>query len=278
VIPREFYLSWRFIGNDIWAGLLPGLAFTIVALRQHAVTTQEVCHALLRSSLYFWLFLYGHTLANHRINKPFRPLPSGLVSVRGARRRLIAVSGALLLVGLWLGIFPWALLWVATYLLLNFYGHRHWFLKNSLPMSVGALAMLGAAWELVLPLTTLGWQTALTIAGFVALTSPIQDFRDVAGDRTMGRKTLPISIGEWPARGIISAMLLLWLPVAYFLLMRHGLSRLTGGLVSAAIMGLELVVAIRLLRLSGSAADHRTYRLYEQLYCLYVVSGLVYLA
>jgi hypothetical protein len=38
------------------------------------------------------------------------------------------------------------------------------------------------------------------------------------------------------------------------------------------------VVAVRLLRFRGAVADHRTYRLYEQLYCLYVASGFAFLA
>jgi hypothetical protein len=41
---------------------------------------------------------------------------------------------------------------------------------------------------------------------------------------------------------------------------------------------LELLVAVRLLRFRGAVADHRTYRLYEQLYCLYVVSAFALLS
>lgn len=282
---RELHVSWRFIRNDIWAGLLPGLAFTLVALRQGQPAPSAALSALLGSLLYFWLYLYGHTLANQivgvdedRINKPERPLPSGLVSPQGARRRLAVVTGLLLATGSLLGVGRWALLWAATYLLLNFYGHRHWFSKNSLPMSVGALAMLGAAWEIVRPLTAGEWPTVLCIAGFVAVTSPIQDFRDIAGDRVMDRKTLPIAVGERWGRVLISLALVAWLPVAYLLLMRPALGSLDGKALALALTLLELVVAVRLLRFRGAAQDHKTYRLYEQLYCLYVTSGLVFLS
>ena len=60
--------------------------------------------------------------------------------------------------------------------------------------------MLCAAWEMAVPLTPAVWHGVLTIAGFVAITSPIQDFRDIAGDRVMGRKTLPIA---WRERRLV---------------------------------------------------------------------------
>lgn len=282
---RELYIGWRFMQNDIWAGVIPGLAFTVVALRQAPGTAADAARTLPGSLLYFCLYLYGHTLANQlvgieedRINKPERPLPSGLVSAAGAAWRLAIVTGLFLGLGLGLGVLRWAALWAVTYLLLNFYGHRHWFFKNSLPMSIGATAMLCAAWEMVLPMSRTSWHAVLTISGFVALTSPIQDFRDIAGDRVMGRKTLPISLGERPARILVSVALFGWLLVAFALLMRPALVTLGGAVFAAALVVLESVVAVRLLCRRGPAADHRTYRLYEYLYCLYVVSALAFLS
>lgn len=285
---RELQVSWRFIRNDVWAGVLPGICFTLVALRQgntRQLSAAIAVRAVLASALYFWLYLYGHTLANQiegveedRINKPDRPLPSGLVTLSAARIRLVVFTALFLAVGAWLGVFRWALLWTVTYLLLNFYGHRHWFLKNSLPMSAGALAMLCAAWEIVLPMTAIGWQTVLTIAGFVALTSPIQDFRDIDGDRVMERKTLPISLGERPARLLIGAALLAWIPVAFVFLMRPAISGPMGKGFAISIVILEVLIAVRILTLRGPKPDHKTYRLYEQLYCLYVFAAFAFLA
>lgn len=282
---RELYIGWRFMQNDIWAGVIPGLSFTVVALRQAPGTALGVTGTLLGSLLYFCLYLYGHTLANQlvgieedRINKPERPLPSGLVSAAGVAWRLAIVTALFLGLGACLGVLRWAALWAVTYLLLDFYGHRHWFFKNSLPMSIGATAMLCAAWEMVLPMSRTGWHAVLTISGFVALTSPIQDFRDIAGDRVMGRKTLPISLRERPARVLVSLALLGWLPVAFALLMRPAFTTISGAVFAAALVLLESVVAVRLLYRRGPDADHRTYRWYEYLYCLYVVSALAFLS
>lgn len=285
---RELHVAWRFMQNDIWAGVIPGVAFTAVALRHASLDAGASLVILLRSLSYFCLYLYGHTLANQiagieedRVNKPLRPLPSGRVSPGGAVARLVIVTALFLGLGWQLGVLRWAALWAVTYLLLNFYGHVHWFFKNCLPMSVGATAMLCAAWEMAAPLTAPAWQAVLAIAGFVALTSPIQDFRDIAGDLVMGRKTLPIALGEWPARILIGLALIGWLPVAYLLLMRSALFTLHGGACALAITVLEIVVTVRLLfppTEDRAAADHRTYRLYEYLYCLYVGSALVFLA
>lgn len=281
---KELYISWRFIRNDVWAGILPGLAFTLVALRQAQAALPDAAPILGWSALYFWFYLYGHTLANQivgvdedRVNKPERPLPSGLVSREGAWRRLAVVTVLLIATGFLLGIGRWALLWAATYLLLNFFGHRHWFWKNTLPMSVGAVAMLGAAWEMVRPMTGVEWRTVLGIAGFVAITSPIQDFRDIDGDRVLNRRTLPIAVGERRGRILISLALVAWLPVAW-LLLRPALGSPGGKAFATVLTMLELLVAARLLRFRGAAADHRTYRLYEQLYCLYVVSAIAFLS
>ena len=285
---RELHVAWRFMQNDIWAGVIPGVAFTAVALRHAPASVGASAQTLLRSLCYFCLYLYGHTLANQiagveedRVNKPGRPLPAGLVSPAGAILRLAVVTALFLLLGWQLGVGRWAALWAVTYLLLNFYGHLHWFFKNCLPMSVGATAMLCAAWEMAAPLTPQVWRGVLTIAGFVALTSPIQDFRDIAGDKVMGRKTLPIALGEWPARVVVGLALMGWLPVAYALLMRSALHTLYGVAAALAITTLECLVTARLLfppAAGRAAADHRTYRLYEYLYCLYVASALVFLS
>ncbi len=139
--------------------------------------------------------------------------------------------------------------------------------------------MLCAAWEMAAPLTPAVWHAVLTIAGFVAITSPIQDFRDIAGDRVMGRKTLPIAWGERPARILVSIGLIGWLPMAYVLHMRTALHTLQGGVVALAITALECIVTARLLwppAVGRAAADHQTYRFYEYLYCLYVGSALVF--
>jgi 4-hydroxybenzoate polyprenyltransferase len=281
---RELYISWRFLRNDVWAGILPGVAFTLVALRQAQASPPDFVRVFGWSVLYFWFYLYGHTLANQivgieedRINKPERPLPSGLVSRTGALRRLAVVTALLIATGFFLGVGRWALLWAATYLLLNFFGHRHWFWKNTLPMSVGAVAMLGAAWEMVRPMSGLEWRTVLSIAGFVAVTSPIQDFRDIEGDRVLNRKTLPLAVGERRGRILISLALVAWLPVAW-LILRPALGGPVGKAFALGLTMLELLVAVRLLRFRGAVADHRTYRLYEQLYCLYVVSAFALLS
>ncbi|HVJ91840.1 MAG TPA: UbiA family prenyltransferase [Labilithrix sp.] len=279
-------MSWRFLQNDIWAGLMAGVGFTFAAALNSDAKATAVARIMAASVVYFWLYLYGHTLANQlvgieedRVNKPERPLPSGLVTVRGTAWRLAFVVVAFLAVGHAFGVLRWAALWVATFLLLNFYGHKHWFLKNTVCMSLGTLACLGAAWELVAPMTEISWRVSLTISGFVAVTSPIQDFRDAEGDRLLNRRTLPIAIGERASRVVMSVALVAWLPVAWALMVRPSWS---GGLATwlavVAIVVLTIRVAFRLVRVHGPEEDHRTYRLHEYLYVLYAFSGVVFLS
>ena len=104
----ELQLSYRFMWRDIPAGVLPGVAFTLVAVKYHGST--DFVSALLWSLLYFCLYLYSINLCNQytgveedRINKPDRPIPSGLVSVEGARFRWYIVTALYLVTGLAIG-------------------------------------------------------------------------------------------------------------------------------------------------------------------------------
>ncbi|MFO0604638.1 MAG: UbiA family prenyltransferase [Polyangiales bacterium] len=280
---RELAVSWRFVRNDVWAGLVPGVAFTFAAARSGGASLGGVLRPLAVSAVYFWLYLYGHTLANQlvgveedRINKPDRPIPAGLVTPRGAAVRLAATVALFLAYAGAAGALRWAALWVVTFLLLNFWGHRHWFFKNSLPMGVGALAMMGGAWELARPLTPTAWRVMLTVAGFVSATSPLQDLRDVAGDLVLRRRTLPVAIGELPARVVLAVAVVAWLPVAWRFLVAPAPDGAAARGFALALAALSLHVAWRLLRRRGPAEDHTTYRRYEYLYGLYVASALAF--
>ncbi|KAJ5793292.1 uncharacterized protein N7503_009270 [Penicillium pulvis] len=67
-----------------------------------------------------------------------------------------------------------------------------------------------ACWELGGSKSEFGWPWVKIIATWVFFTAPIQDFRDVPGDKASGRRTTPMLLGDIPARIYTSCNLVLF--------------------------------------------------------------------
>lgn len=279
----EVRLSWAFIWRDLPSTMVPTLLFTASALKASPhLSAGGALLALSRCALYFWLYIYTFCLGNQiagiegdRIAKPDRPLPSGAVSLEGARRRWAILNVAFLAVGWWLGVLPWTVLWVIASTLHNFGGwSRHWFTKNVVVMSLGTAAELAPAWSFAGPLTPLAWRWALVIPVIIGATVSTQDFRDVEGDRAERRSTLPMVLGEMPARVLMSTLFLAIPAVVHFALIPQESS--IGRVVCEGVLGLMcLIVAVRLLARRSPHEDHHTYMLYCYWYCLLLGSGVI---
>jgi 4-hydroxybenzoate polyprenyltransferase len=238
--------------------------------------------AVARALLYFWFYSYIFCLpsqivgvAEDRINKPDRPLPSGLVSVRGAYHRWLVSMVVYCILGWCFGVLKWALLWQAVTVFYAFGGlDRHWATKNLVAMTLGTVAQLAATWELVMPLTPLMWQRVLAIAVLAGVTALVQDFRDVQGDHATGRKTLPITLGERPARFVVIGLFLLAPLWVHWGLMPAAPTAATIA-CEVVLAAMPLAVAARLWLFRDPAADHKTYILYSYWYCAILASMIV---
>jgi 4-hydroxybenzoate polyprenyltransferase len=267
---NEIKLSFLFICNDIWTTVIPASAFVLAAARHDGASWGTVLTAFGKGALYFWLFIYGFTLTNQlfgieedRLNKPRRPLVTGACGVRGAQVRTVLALVAFPLVGWWFGVLLWALVWEVVYLLNNVARwERHWFFKD-LFIGIGVVAQLAAAWLIVAPLTPLGWRWIGTLAVAVLLLIPIQDLRDVDGDRAIGRRTLVIAFGQRFTRGYLAAGFLC-LPIAtHFLLMAPSDSPLAP-VFDALLAASSWWIAVRVLTRRSRKEDRRSQRRFEQ--------------
>lgn len=283
-IRKELKITWRFVKNDIWATIIPGLIVSFVVVTKTSPSISESAIIFFKSLVYFFFYLYSFVLTNQlfgveedKINKPYRPLPSGLVSKRGVVIRSIVVSVAFQLIALLLNIPLWATLWIAVSLFHNFVGHKHWFTKNPVCMSLGIFAIIGAAWEMVTPMSpeVLTWAVVVSLS--LGSTGVIQDFRDAKGDQKIGRHTLPLDIGDTNGRilsGIIALVALIFIFV--FIILpgnRSTLSTIYSGIITL----LFVFVPARLLLVKGARQDHQTYMLLLYLFNLMLLSGAVYL-
>ncbi|MFH9657695.1 UbiA family prenyltransferase [Streptomyces sp. NPDC017248] len=278
---REIRLSWLFISADRWTTIFPATCFVVAAVVHARLSPPDAVFTLAGGALYFWLFVYEHTLANQlvgveedRVNKPFRPLVTGQSTVRGARLRLYAVRVLFPLYGYWLGVLEWALMWQVLSLLQHEYGWgRHWLGRN-LYAGLGVIAQLAAAWGMVTAVTPDAWRWIVTLTVTVTLLMSVQDLRDMTGDRAVRRSTMPLVFGETPTRVFLCTGFAVG-PVAihYFLMEpagRHWWAVATDVLLG----GLSLLLAVRVMRLRGREHDQRSYRLVEQWYTLALAASV----
>ncbi|KAJ7779237.1 UbiA prenyltransferase family-domain-containing protein [Mycena metata] len=268
-IEREIRICWAFTWRDLSASVIPGAMYTTAALRslESTPTASLVIQTLTRSLIYFLLYIYAFDIANQingiaedEVNKPDRPLPSGLVSLRGAYIRWYATTAAHLVVGAAWGVLPWTVIWVLSTIYASFYGgDKHWVTKNILFMSVGSVCLLQAAWALVAPLTAREWRWALLLSSILGIVASVQDLRDLEGDSIAGRRTLPVVLGSnfrWIMATIIcTAPLVCWM---------------LDLLVCYSGIGLALsmfYLAYRVFSGCTKEYDHKTYMMLTYIYC-----------
>ncbi|KAF3904803.1 hypothetical protein ABW20_dc0104024 [Dactylellina cionopaga] len=253
---------------------------------------------LLRSTLHclFFtsIFAYVFEIANQtwsseedKLNKPTRPIPSGLLTVRQAEKR-------------------WLFSWTASLCIIDsFYGHEamahmalwqlwvafcyvwpkteHWALKSAF---TGITAMVSPpTFNIILSGIVPEWKHSLVfdlpMAAWLILSIHIQDFSEVQGDRAANRKTLPIILSQkgmiylriWTASFFILSSLgaLMWGYVEFQSSHRFNTVMVTG--IFQLIMALP--VAIRTLTGEGKQIDKRTYNLY---YFLALFSLIIHLS
>lgn len=281
---REFSISWAFIAGDLSSAVVPALLFSLAAWKTEGAHWHELASVIGRSLLYFWLYIYAFCLPNQitaieedRRNKPHRPLVTGALSVRGAWLRWLVVMVSFSAVGTWMGVLKYTLLWQALIVASNILGWaRSWVFKN-LSMSLGIVAQLGAAWQLVTPLTPIAWRWILLPAVVIFPLISLQDLRDVEGDRATGRRTFPLVFGEKATR-ILLCIAFALLPLAvHWALMRPAGARWSVWACEGALAVVALVIAARVLLFRSRSADHGTYMLLTYWYCLLLVCAIVIL-
>jgi 4-hydroxybenzoate polyprenyltransferase len=279
---REIALSYAFIRRDLPAAVYPALLFAAAA-RRHVEGASAIQHALAIAAcgVYFWLFLYQFCLANQitgveedRLNKPDRPIPSGAVTLAGARRRLVAAIALFLVAGLALGVLPQTCAWIALSALNHRAGwDRSWFLKNVGVIGAGAVAQLSAAHSIAAPGEAAPWRWILVLAATLGGAMVIQDFRDVEGDRRLHRRTLPIVLGDLPARLACAAWMLALPVILHVALLADRPRSIATMAFDAAVGAMSIVIAARLLARRDPRSDDATYRLVTALYCVEIAAA-----
>lgn len=162
-------------------------------------------------------------LAIDRISNPDRPIVQALVSPQQAQgiATVLLVSGLVLAAAL--GIWPFLVLLGAT-IVYEAYSRPPLRLKrvpvlaklliglNSALLALAGFAIAGS------PVAAFPWPWAVYLVVCVGLAANFVDFKDVAGDRAAGIRTLPVWWGESRARAFVIAATVLAYAVAGLLL------------------------------------------------------------
>ncbi|TVY15570.1 Fumagillin beta-trans-bergamotene synthase [Lachnellula arida] len=278
---------WLLTVSDIGTFVVPGTAFGMFgALAGPLLTTSDspdLFEILGRLPLVFlWNFAYLciFTLANQRLpesvledslNKPWRPLPSGRLTIIGTRRILLAALPVVLTINYLLGAWEeTALLFCLTWMYNDLKGGDEDFILRNLIISgafflynKGSLKVAsGPNYNTPLPRT---WLWLSIVSGVIFTTMHVQDMADQEGDGAKGRRSAPIVLGDRTARWTVAIPTAIWAVVCP-LFWRMGP---VGYIVP---VGLGFYIVGRELWLQNPVADKKTWH-YWCLWtaCLYVL-------
>ena len=226
---------YLFTANDITFMLAPmsicgALLPLAPGLHQYAVPPLHVI--IIRYPLvliWVWTNLLQFNLSNQsqpgavledQINKPWRPIPAGRVTVAGAHRllrtlRLVTVGMSVVMGGTASCIALTLLTWWYN----DLGGGDHWLLRNFINAG-GYLSFLTGAMRVARGpqdgqiYSSEGLQWLGIIVMIVVSTMHTQDLYDQEGDSLRGRTTIPLVFGDMNARYSIAIPTLIWSYVA----------------------------------------------------------------
>ena len=230
------YTLWLFTRDDFDTFVLPNTVFGVSAtlsgrLLESCPPHPQIYTILQRLPfvLFFnWSNLLVFDLANQRlpdsvkedrINKPWRPLPANRINQRQTRHLMLIAMPLVLVSHSALSV------WKETTLLFNLTwiyndlkgGDEDWLVRNLVIASafflynLGSLKIASGAADRaddVLGIAAYGW-TAI-ISAIIFTTMQIQDLKDQDGDRSRGRQTAPLVLGESMVRRTIAIPVLIW--------------------------------------------------------------------
>jgi len=258
------------LGGFLFA-ILPRLLLPPMALRSSLELVLKICVLSVG-------FQYALDIVNQRtgvsedtVNKPYRPIPSGLITIRGADTRwIIAWISFPLLSYLLSGyeVMLWALVWQAEVGFCYVWPRPNNPVVRNLFTGLATFIIISLVNSVVVerhPDRHMPLVLRAALAGWAGLIIQIQEFHDVEGDRIAGKRTLPLVLGE--ARVWLMRQATCWLffiTHVLFLLWGLMLSQSSTWPRSICVAGamqvvLGAAVGLRVIRSDSVEIDRATY-------------------
>ncbi|KAI5884952.1 uncharacterized protein SCHCODRAFT_02558791 [Schizophyllum commune H4-8] len=208
------YTIFLFMKSDVGTVILPttSLGISLIGVPE--------AHAFLEGLIWVTLHLLAFDVQNQiigleedRLSKPHRPIAAGRISVQTSRRLHILFTVASLLDSMRHGLLVHS---ASYFVLITMYNEGNlssfWMTKSGIiAVSIGILGSgVVACFDHDRPLSLTSIHAIIMTVLIQATTIHAQDFRDMAGDAAIGRKTLPMLLPRALARWSIGILLLSW--------------------------------------------------------------------
>ncbi|KAI1112168.1 UbiA prenyltransferase family-domain-containing protein [Nemania sp. NC0429] len=234
-------LIWIFTESNFDTFVIPNTAFGVLGAfaasvltegQQRPPTTIEIMWRFPLVLAFNWYSVFIFDLANQRspesiqedlLNKPWRPIPTGKVTATEARRALLAAIPLVLLFNYLLGVWRQGfLILILTWMYNDIRGGDEvvrdliisvaygMFNSASLEIAVGG----GEYTDINISRGGLIWTTM--VSAVILTTMQVQDLKDQAGDRTRGRQTIALWIGDRFSRISIAVCVVFWSAACLF--------------------------------------------------------------
>lgn len=197
-----------------------------------------------------------------RHNKPWRTMPSGRMTQKQAKALMCCLYPVACCASVCLGGLRQCLTLMVLGYFYNDLGLADWnWVSRNAINALGFCCFASGALEVTLKLPLTGEHRHVIkwlgiIAAVVFSTVQIQDMADQEGDRLRDRKSLPLAVGDGPARYLIAVLVLFWSVLC-------PLHWMVSNGAFLGVLGLGLGIAYRTLVLRSVAADKTTFRLWN---------------
>ncbi|KAI4858743.1 UbiA prenyltransferase family-domain-containing protein [Hypoxylon rubiginosum] len=272
------HILWSFIESDFVTFAIPNTAFGVFGAIASPVlvqgpsspiptTTAQILHRLpyilgfnVANLLVFDLANQRapQSVAEDRINKPWRPIPRGQVSMDQVRRLMLVSIPFVLALNYTLGVWQQGTsILVLTWMYNDLRGGDEAFLREVLIaiayglFNSGSLSVAVGSGQHSLSARGVAW--VATTSGVTLTTMQVQDLKDQEGDRVRGRKTIALFLGDQVSRVSISFFVCFWSCVCARCWTLDAIPFFFIAVFAA-------VVAIRVLFVRSAKGDARTWR------------------
>lgn len=277
ILSKEGKMVYIMMCNDVSSALLPFICMgaNLLTVSPFLQTGDyrnfliEAATTMSKEVAYSFFYLYAFNLANQYlgadadvIDKPWRPIPSGLVSREGVLARYVLASLLYSFVSWQLGVLQWTLLWQALTA-----AQFRWLNKDkstrglgrSFAMFAGTFTMCGAGVSLATTMTPTLLLWSLTRSAVSGNHHWMQDFRDIDGDKRVGKTTFPLMFGVENARKLL-AFIFFMEPIFLHYVVMKDTSYSTMQLILEGLgLGFYAVLIYRVLYCTTPKEDHDTY-------------------
>ncbi|KAH9987075.1 UbiA prenyltransferase family [Xylariaceae sp. FL0662B] len=273
-ILKVLRIIWGFVESDFLTFAIPNTTFGLVSALASSRLLEGpqplLVDVLRRGPVVLFFNFYSlliFDLANQRspesveedrINKPWRPIPSGKITSEQTRKAMLLYAPAALGLNYILGIWNEGLLvQVLSYYYNELKGGGELLRDVIIAISYG-LANRTSLQLAVSPENTISSQGQLwtaVISLIILTTMHIQDLKDQRGDSKLGRKTMPLFLGDHWCRLALAFLIPLWsfISVRFWEL---------GMICSTFHYFLAVLIAARVLVKREQEQDARTWRLW----------------